>query len=961
MKRFLYLTLIISILAPSTLFSQVKSENLKIKSYTLKNGLSVYLNPDNSVPNVLGAVVIKTGGKFDPANQTGTSHYLEHMMFKGTDKLGTIDFEKEKSYIDSITVKYDELAKIEDPEARKKVQEEINKLSLEAGEYAIPNELDRTLDQIGSSMVNAFTSEEIVAYFNVFPNNQMEKWLMIYSHRFKNPVFRLFQSELETVFEEKNMYMDDFSSNLIESFYENFYRNHPYGTQTVIGKSEHIKNPSLTNMRKMYETYYVANNMALIISGNFNEEEIIPMIEKYFEEWKSGKIPEYPEYAETDFDGIEKVVERITPVKVGLMGFRTVPANHQDEIVLTVCSSLLSNSASTGYLDKLGIEGDLLEAMCFSDVRNDHGALVVLYVPKIIGQSHKKAFKIVHNEIMRLHNEDIDPEFLEAVKLNLIKEHQQSLEDPTNRAFLIASLFTSDKKWDEILDYPNQINKITAKDIKRVSELYLNENLLSFQSKMGFPQKDKLEKPGFDPIIPKNSEAKSKFAEKIEKTPESKAKPEFINLEEDVKKSEINKGCNLYYVENNINDIFNLTIKFHKGTNHDMQLNQLAEYLQLIGTEKLELTEFNNQLQQLGCSFWIGVEDNYFTVNIDGFDKNFKQSVEIVMSLLKTPQADDSKLNNLTRNASFLRKFENSDTDELASAMFEYGKYGDNSSYLRRMTAKEVKNLSSDDLLNLLSELTYEKYSIHYSGTLNFKDVAETTKKTMTFEQKESKTEFPKFFKRTDYTENTIIFLDDPKALQSKIYFYIQGQPNKPNERAIAKAYNQYFGTGMSAIVFQEVREFRSMAYTAYAVYRPSFFIKDPGYFQAFVGTQCDKTIDAISLMDSLIHQMPIKENRLPNVKSALIQSVNSTKPGWRDLSFQIESWKLQGYKEDPRTMQFKTYIELNFKDIYSFYERNIQRKPMLITIVGNKKNIDMGKLAKFGNIIEVDKKTILN
>ncbi|MDD4149188.1 MAG: insulinase family protein [Bacteroidales bacterium] len=952
----------LSIILISLFVSAQKGENkLKLTEFKLENGLSVYLNEDTSVPNVLGAVVIKTGGKYDPAEHTGTSHYLEHMMFKGTDELGTIDYKSEKIFLDSIAEKYNELAATKDEIERKAIQKKINELSLEAGKYAIPNELDRTLDQIGASMVNAFTSDEIVAYFNVFPNNQMEKWMMIYSHRFKYPVFRLFQSELETVFEEKNMYADNFATNLIESFYKNFYKNHPYGTQTVLGTSEHIKNPSLTNMRKMHQTYYVANNMALIITGNFNTDEIKPMIEKYFGSWKKGEIPKFPEYKEPNFQGIEKVVERLTPVKAGLIGYRTVPANHKDETALEVATALLSNSSSTGYLDKLSIEGELLEAMCFSDVRNDHGALVVLYVPKIIGQSHKKAFKLVNNEIMKLHTQDIDKELLEAVKLNMIKEHQQSLEDPTNRAFLIASLFTANKKWDEIINYPEMVSEITAEDIKNVSEKYLNENMLSFQSKMGFPKKDRLEKPGFDPVIPKNTEAKSNFGKKFNEMPNNKTKPNFVDFEKDMTIINIEKSPRIYHVKNNINDIFNLTIKFQKGTNSDAQLAELAEYMQLIGTEKLELDEFNNQLQKLGCSYYISAEDNYFTIYIDGFDRNFKESAELIVSLLKSPKADKSKLNNIMRNASFMRKFESSSPDDLASALFDYGLHGENSRYLRRTTVKETKTTSSEDLFELLSSVLSENHSIHYSGTLSPKELSEVSRETLNFSVKSSETKFPVFFDRTKYTENTILFLDDPKSLQSRVYFYVDGEANKPEERAIAKAYNQYFGTGMSAIVFQEVREFRSMAYTAYAVYRPAFLPKGKGYLQAYVGTQCDKTVDAINLMDSLIHQMPVKENRMPDIISALTQSINSSKPTWRDISETIESWQLQEYKEDPSIIAYKVYENLDFKQIYEFYGKNIQKRPMLICIVGNKKNINMDELAKFGKIIELKKKDIMN
>jgi predicted Zn-dependent peptidase len=956
-KLLVVLFLVISFSA----FTQKDSRNLKVNSYTLKNGLTVFLNEDHSIPNVLGAVIIKTGGKYDPANHTGTSHYLEHMMFKGTDELGTIDYKSEKVIIDKIAEKYEELALTSDEEQRKEIQKEINVLSLEAGKYAIPNELDRILDQIGSSGVNAFTSEEIVAYFNVFPKNQIEKWIIIYSHRFKNPVFRLFQSELETVFEEKNMYMDDFSSNLIETFYKNLYRNHPYGTQTVIGTAEHVKNPSLNNMRKMYQTYYVANNMALVLTGNFDSREVIPLIEKYFGEWESGKVPEYPVYEEKPFNGMERVEVKMTPVKIGMLGFRTVKSNNKDEVALDVCQALLSNSASTGYLDKLSLEGKLMEVFCFNDIRNDHGALMILFVPKVVGQSLKKAEELVINEIARLRNGDIDKEFLEAVKLNIIKEHQQSLENVQNRAFLIGFSFISGEKWEEVLNYPKEVEAITFEDVQRVSEKYLNINYLSFHSKMGFPKKDKLEKPGFDPVIPENAEAKSDFAKKFEKMPESKIEPEFIDFKKDIKIVDLADQCKLYYVKNEVNDIFNVTIKFRTGKINDKGYEQAAEYAQLIGTTQYPLNEFNDQLQKYGCSFQIYADDNYVNISIDGFDKYFKESLSLVLSLLESPAADDSKLKNLLQNATFQRKYEKSSPDDLASALYNFGVYGENSNTLRRMTVKEVKSLTSQELIKLLTGLPSEIHTVHYSGTLSSEDVSEYFKTQNKSTIKTSSTTFPIILPRKEYTENTILFLDDPKALQSNIYFYVQGNVNNDKERVMSTAYNQYFGTGMSAIVFQEIREFRSMAYTAYAVYRNGYIPSEKGYLQAFVGTQSDKTIDVISVMDSLINQMPVKENRLPDIKSALLQSINSNKPEWRDMSETIERWQVQGYESDPRIMQFKIYESLSFDNILKFYSSNIQNRPMLITIVGNKKQINMDELAKFGKIIEVDKKQIMN
>lgn len=962
MKRFLLI--FIATLICSVAISQSETETYKLKILKLDNGLTVYLNEDSSVPNVLGAVVVKTGAKYDPPDATGTAHYLEHMLFKGTDKLGTVDYKSEKIHLNRIAELYDILARTETSEERDSIQREINNVSLKAGKYAIPNELDKVLDEIGSTMVNAFTSDEVVAYFNVFPQNQMKKWLAIYAHRFKNPVFRLFQSELETVFEEKNMYDDNFITAVIETFYENFYRNHPYGQQTILGQAEHIRNPSLNVMRKMYETYYVPNNMALILSGNFNTEEVLPYIQKFFGEWKEGRVPEYPEYKEEPFDGVERVRVRLTPVRVGLMGFRTIPKNHPDELALEVAINMLSNSYSTGYLDRLSIDNKLMEVVAFNDVRNDHGALMVLYVPKLLFQSFNRAENLVLEQILRLRNGDVESDLLNSVKLSMIKQHHQSFENVFERTLLIAETFYTDKTWEDIISYPERIMQISEEHIHKVAYNYLGENYLSFQSKMGFPRNERLQKPGYDPIIPDNENARSEFARKIQYMKEGDIKPEFLREEYHyfVKNLEHSKDLSkLYYVQNDINDIFNLKIKFHSGDFYDNRYPYLAQYIQLIGTENYSLDVFNEKLQSIACSFSAYSNDNFFIIELSGFDKYLEQSLNLIAELLKNPVSDRSKQRNLRQMAKIERRFESRTPDQVADALFNYGIYGENSKYLRRMTVREVRRMNCNSLLDLLSQTIELPYHIHYSGSLDMRYVEKVISNSLKLNTKPSNNEIPVLIPREKISENKILFVDDSRSLQSRIYFYIEGEKIDGREIALMNAFNRYFGTGMTSLIFQEIREFRSMAYAAYGRFLQGNHLEQPGYLQVFVGTQADKTAEAVETVHQLITDMPRRENRVDQIRTALIQSINNNKPEKRNISETVENWHLLGIKKDPRMMQYEIYNNLDFVGIMEFYRRNVARKPILITIVGDSSNVDMDALSKFGEIEFVKKKDIFN
>ena len=191
---------------------------LKIIEYKLKNGLTVILNPDSNTNQMTGAVAVNTGSKNDPTEATGISHYLEHLLFKGTKDLGTVNYEAEKTHLDSIKHLYDQIAQTKNEEKRAALQQKINKHAVAAGQYTMPNEFDKLLKSIGSTGVNASTSQDLTIYYNDFPVEQIAKWLDIYAHRFQDPVFGSFQSELEVVYEEKNRAMDNMERRVQEKF-----------------------------------------------------------------------------------------------------------------------------------------------------------------------------------------------------------------------------------------------------------------------------------------------------------------------------------------------------------------------------------------------------------------------------------------------------------------------------------------------------------------------------------------------------------------------------------------------------------------------------------------------------------------------------------------------------------------------------------------------------------------------
>ena len=610
------INLIFMTIIASSIITAEEYNPMDVQTYILDNGLTVYLNEDHNTTSVFGAVVVKGGGKRDPKDATGIAHYLEHLLFKGTNEMGTVDYEQESLYLDSIRVKYDELGNTADDDERLAIQSEINRLSLKAGEFAIPNEFDRVLEGMGGTWINAFTSNDVIAYFNKFPGDQVEKWLEIYSHRFMNPVFRLFQAELETVYEEKNRAMDNVFRNLFVTYLENFFKEHPYGQQTVLGSVDHLKNPSLTKMQEYYDTYYVANNMALLISGDFSINETLPLIKEKFGKWKSGEIPLPIEITETPFNGREKISRRMTPIKIGIMGFRTVPAGHKDERALSLCNQLLTNESKTGLIDQLEVERKLMSAGAFNMDFVDLGANNFYFLPKLFFQSLTKAEKLVLGQIEKLKAGDFDDEFFDAVKLTMIRQHEENMESMEGRLFTLMDSYVKGKTWEEVTKWPVELDSLTKDEVVEVANKYFGDDYLVMHSKMGFPKKHKLEKPKFEPIIPKNTEEKSAFASHLETVPEGELTLSFIEFDKDVGYQDIADKVHLFHTVNPINSIFSLTLQFGIGTLEDPKLQQTAELLNLLGTSERNFNQYKGDLQKIGTTIDYSADRDYFKIQV---------------------------------------------------------------------------------------------------------------------------------------------------------------------------------------------------------------------------------------------------------------------------------------------------------------------------------------------------------
>ena len=943
-------------------FQLSTSAPLRVREHKLSNDLTVWLNEDHSQPKVFGAVVVKAGAKDSP--NTGIAHYFEHMMFKGTDKIGTTDYKAEKALLDLIADKYDTLAETTDSKARARLQQAINDLSVRAAEYVIPNEFDRLISRYGGTKLNAGTSYDYTLYFNTFSPQYIAQWAEINSERLMNPVFRLFQSELETVYEEKNMYNDAMGSQAIEKVNERYFYPHPYA-YPIIGSAENLKNPRLSEMRRFFEKYYVASNMGLILSGDFDADEVLPILEVAFSRIRKGELPRREPVPLPPFQGKEKVQVRIPMpfVKIMALGFRGIPANHPDQVALNVAVSLLNNSNGTGFLDQLTIDHKVMGAMAINQSMNEAGVLGLLIFPKFFLQTYASAEKLVWKQIDRVKAGDFSEETFQSLKLEQKREYESKLEDINSRSEVMMRVFSQGKSWKNYLSEVARIDTLTREDVVDAARKYFTENYLYVTKQTGRYPKTLLPKPDYAPIVPKNTEVSSAYVKRLERMPVRELHPHFVDFERDTERVPLTPLVTLYRTPNPVNDIFSLTLSYGRGQLEESDLEKLAAYLPFLAPADGTFEAFRRGLQELGSTLTFEVTDSDFLLVVNGFDSCFERTMEQVGRFLRDVKADNKKLRQIVDEAKVTEKSLFNSSESVADMLLEWVKFGDASRYLTKLSHAEIKKLKGDRLLESFRRLRTVACDLHYCGNLPVNDLRRVLSDCLPVEREVCvPSQSPYIRDLSGYDAPKVFFYDMKEVTQHIVYGYMRLEPlADAKERAVACLFSSYFGGDMSSLMFQEIREFRSFAYQVSARLRfpPLCRADKPASFIMRLATQADKMIDAMEVLERLVREMPERPERVEAVKRTLRNLVNNEYPTGRSISLKIAGYRRDGYADDPNREFLRQVERLTMDDIMRFYRERIKDRLITYAIVGSAKRVDAEKLGRFGQVIHLTRKEI--
>ncbi len=936
-----------------------------LTTYQLPNGLTVMLWEDHEASDVYGEVVVRAGSIDEPKEYTGLAHYLEHVLFKGTQTIGALDWEKEKPIYDSIVDLYDKFSDSTDPGEREALTQQINELSIRASKYGATDDFSNLVEAIGGTGLNATTAYDRTNYFNSFPASQMERWLKLYSDRLINPVFRAFQAELENVFEEYNMGQDDINEFQRDFMFEKLYAGHPY-ERSIIGTAEHLKNPRMSRLIDFFNTWYVPNNMALLLVGNFNSEEVKPLIETYFGRFEEKPLPERVSWTETSFEGNPKFEKKVGYGPSVIWGYKGVKVGDPDELPLEMAVALLNNSANTGLLDKLMLDGTVGQAYAYVDSRRDMGRIIISATPyydpnQRSYEPNSTTEKIVMKEVNKLKNGEIEPWLIESVRKNMLQELDQMLESQDAKAAILHHSFIYQQPLEQILNQKEQIEKMTKEEIMTVAQKYFNQNHMTFAFEEGKPKKTKLPKPKIKPLTPPTDVKSAYFANFEKDTPAGLTEERFCDLN-DVDRRQVDEQVNLYVTKNPHNKIFSLVLRYGVGTEKKPLLGYAVELMNTAGVlPQKDAQQFRRELSELGGTCSYSVSGSYLYVVIEGDEDNLEKILQSVNRQILMPKLDQRQLEAVQGSSIMMRLFEREIDSYQTSALINYILYKDESRYIKRPTISDLLGLTIPKLISTFQDATMYNLEIHYVGQRSTDDVADVMRKNFLKEgMRPSKSPVEK--NPVKYDKTQVYFMPNSEIQQAQIYFYVDGKPYNVEEDVLYEAFNQYFSGGFSGLVMNEIREKRSLAYTAYGQVATPEIPGNESYLIGYVGCQPDKTFDAVDTYMQLLLDMPMREQRIDHIKQYLKQVALTSRPSFRSRSMVYSEWNRLGFKDDPSKEEVKKIDALTFDDIKNFYEANIKGKPITVVIIGDPKKIDQKAIqAKYGKMKKVSKTSIFS
>ncbi|MFT7588436.1 MAG: zinc protease [Limisphaerales bacterium] len=934
-------------------YESFEDDPSETRIYTLDNGLKVYLSVNKDEPRIQSYIAVRAGSKNDPAETTGLAHYLEHMLFKGTSLFGTTNFKDESRLIAEISILYEMHRKEADEEKKREIYKKIDQKSGEAAKLAIPNEYDKMISSLGASGTNAWTSKEQTVYTNNIPANELERWMRIESERFQELVLRLFHTELEAVYEEFNMSQDRDGSKVWKEFFGAMFPTNTYGTQTTIGEGEHLKNPSMENIHAYFNRYYVPNNIAICLAGDLDPKETIGLIEKYFGDWERKDMIPYKPAIEKPIDGPIRVEVTGLEAESVMLGFRLPGSNSHEVLMTKIIDGVLSNGAA-GLIDlSLVQKQKVLDAGSFLYDLEDYSAFILSGDPRE-GQSLEEVEQLLLGELQKIKDGDFEEWLMDAVINDGELSQVRQFETNRGRASAYVDAFTMNLDWGEYVNQYKQMSRIRKSDLVSFANKVFNDNYVVVYKKQGEANvAGKVDKPQITPIEA-NRESTSRFVNVLNKMDVPRIEPIFLDYKKDIIDSKLESKVPFSYIKNKNNDLFELYYILDMGTDNDPLIGLAIDYLPFLGTEEYSADILQQEFFKLGLDFDVFSSQDRVYVKLSGLGSSLSEGVKLFESLLANVEPNPQALEDMVEGILKQRSDAKSNKRTILwTGMYNYARYGSTNPFTDKLSESELRALTPETLIGKLQNLTSFEHRIFYYGKDSQTKVAGVLNRLHKVNKKFKSYPDAKDFEELA-TKKAKVYFVHYDMVQAQVVMMSKGEQYDKKIVPMARMFNEYFGSGLSSIVFQEIRETRALAYSAFASYSTPTAKDKSHYLRAYVATQVDKMPEAIGAMSELLNDMPRADQQFEAARESVLKRIETDRVTKSSIFWNRESALRRGLTHDFRENIYNVTNDASFVKLEGFFQEYVAGQPFTYLVIGDKSKVDLDLLKSLGDFEEL-------
>lgn len=937
-------------------YETVKNDKTGTRIYTLKNGLKVYLAQNTDEPRIQTYIPVRTGSNNDPADNTGLAHYLEHMVFKGTSKVGTQDWAKEKVLLQQISDLYEQHKAETDPEKKKALYKRIDEVSQEASKLSVANEYDKLISSLGAKGTNAHTSLNETVYKNNIPSNELEKWMVIEKERFSELVLRLFHTELEAVYEEFNRSQDNDGRLLNFELMSALFPLTPNGTQTTIGKSEHLKNPSMVAIHNYFDLYYVPNNMAVCLVGDLDFDKTIKMVDQYFGSFQYKELPmkklvtEQPMTSVVTREVKSPTAERLT------MAWRTSGVGTKEALLADMTAEILSNNGDVGLIDiNLNQKQLALSAGGYSTTFNDYGYFGLSLTTKE-GQTLEEGRDLLLTQLDKIKKGEFDEWMLQAIVNNRKLDLMKTFESADGLATTFYNSFIEGRSWEQTLSDINELSKINKADVVKFANDFFKTNYVIVYKRKGVNDKlVRVSNPGITPIQ-LNRDAQSEFYKDFAKLTSSDLEPVFVDFKKEIQTKKV-KNTNVSFIKNTTNSIARLSYIFKMGTDNNKKLSLATDLLEYLGTDKMSAEQIKKEFYKIGISYTANIGNDMTIITLSGLENNLPQGIELLENFMKNVKADQEVYATQVETILNTRANAKKRKENIMAALTSYAKYGKDSRFRDILSEKELTAMQASELTAIVKDINNYEHEVFFYGT-DLNPILKALEKSHNLSATK-KAPIAKKYAEPE-TANKVYFANYD-MVQTEMARIAKGEKYNPSIAGTVSVFNSYFGSGLSSIVFQEIRESKSLAYSARAYYGMANDKNLDDYMQVSIGTQANKLPQAVEALSALLNDMPKIEKQFNNAKDSGLKQIASSRIIKSNIFFNQLNLKKLGFDYDIRKDIYKEIQNLTLASTNDFFNKEVKTKQYNTAIIGKKESLDFDALKKLGTIEEVTLEEIFN